>query len=128
MHEGEVASSQGKLLIMTEIELDGYPGREFVAETPKSTFRMRYYLVGRRFYQIAISTPSAGFLAADLQRHANDLEKQNDKDLAKIFWEIDLAGIARSMDLFVSEYFASFQLTGKPVMGGKTTPETKGCG
>jgi len=125
MHEGEVASSQGNLLSMTEIELDGYPGREFIAETPNSTYRMRYYLVGRRFYQIAISTPSAGFLAADIQRHANDLETRNDKDLAKIFWEIDPAGIARSMDLFVSDFFTSFKLTGKPVMGGKSTPETK---
>ena len=68
MHEGEVSFVQGKLLSMTEIELDGYPGRDFIVETPNLKFRMRYYLVGQRFYQIAASTLTAGFLAADFQR------------------------------------------------------------
>lgn len=125
MHDGEVASSQGKLLSMTEIELDGYPRHEFTVETPNSTFRMRYYLVGQRFYQIAISTPTAGFLAADMQRLANDLEKQGQKELAKIFRESDptknAAEMARSMELFAAKFFDSFKLTGKPAAGKKTT-------
>jgi TonB family protein len=104
MHEGEVASSQGKLLSMTEIELGGYPGREFIVEKPNSTFRMRYYLVGQRFYQIAISTPSA-----DIKRQAS---------------ENDPAEINRSMVLLADEFFDSFKLAGKPVMGGKTTPDS----
>jgi protein TonB len=127
MHEGEVAAIQGKLLSMTEIELDGYPGREFIAETPKSTFRMRYYLVGQRFYQIAASTLTAGFLAADFQKGLDDLEKQGKKDLAKIIRENpdNSAELARSMVLIADEFFASFKITGKAVMGGKTTPEPK---
>ena len=63
MHEGEVKASQGKLLSMTEIELDGYPGREFIVELPNSMFRMRYYLVGQRFYQIAVRTTNAADVA-----------------------------------------------------------------
>ena len=49
MHEGDVASIQGKLLSMTEIELDGYPGREFKVEAPDLMFREKYFLVGQRF-------------------------------------------------------------------------------
>jgi TonB family protein len=127
IHEGEVAATQGKLLSKTEIELDGYPGRELIVETPKSTFRMKRYLVGRRFYQITVSTLTAGFLAADIRRHANDLEKQGKKDLAKITRENanNAAELARSMVLIADKFFASFKLTGKPVVGEKTTPETK---
>jgi TonB family protein len=124
MHEGEVASSQGKLLSMTEIELGGYPGREFTVETPNSTFRMRHYLVGQRFYQLAISTPTAGFLAADMQRLANDLEKQGQKELAQIFRGNDsaknAAGIAGSLEVFAARFFDSFKLTGQPAVGKKT--------
>jgi len=87
MHEAEVVSSQGKLLSKTEIELDDYPGRELIAETPNSTFRMKYYLVGQRFYQIAISTPN------DPAKHA--------------------AETARSMELIASKFFDSFKLTGE---------------
>jgi TonB family protein len=129
MHEGEVEASQGKLLSMTEIELDGYPGREFITETPKLTFRMKYYLVGRRFYQIAVTTLTSGFLAADFQRGLDDLEKQGKKDLAKIFRENfsdnNAAEMARSMVLIADEFFASFKLTGKPEMSRKTAPESK---
>lgn len=84
MHEGEVAAPQGKLLSKTEIELDGYPGRELIVETPNSTFRMRYYLVEQRFYRIAISTPN---------------------DPAK-----NAAETARSMELIASKFFDSFKL------------------
>jgi TonB family protein len=64
MHEGE--ASQGKLLSMTEIELDGYPGREFIVELPDSMFRMRYYLVGPRFYQIAVRTINTAEMARSM--------------------------------------------------------------
>src|SRR5215831_16889603 len=66
MHEGEVKASQGKLLSMTEIELDGYPGREFIVELPDSMFRMRYYLVGSRFYQIAVRTINTAEVARSM--------------------------------------------------------------
>jgi len=66
MHEGEVEASQGKLLSMTEIELDGYPGREFIVGMPDSAFRMRYYLVGQRFYQIAVRTTNAAEMARSM--------------------------------------------------------------
>lgn len=91
--------SKGKLLSRTEIELDGYPGREFIVETPNSIFRMRYYLVGQRFYQIAISTPN--------------YSTKNEPEMT------------RSMVLIADEFFPSFKLTGKPEMGRKTTPERK---
>jgi len=64
MHEGE--ASHGKLLSMTEIELDGYPGREFIVELPDSMFRMRYYLVGSRFYQIAVRTINTAEVARSM--------------------------------------------------------------
>src|SRR5262249_31772889 len=64
MHEGE--ASHGKLLSMTEIELDGYPGREFIVELPDSMFRMRYYLVGQRFYQIAVRTINTAEVARSM--------------------------------------------------------------
>ena len=120
MHEGEVSFVQGKLLSMTEIELDGYPGRDFIVETPNLKFRMRYYLVGQRFYQIAASTLTAGFLAADFQRGLDDLEKQGQKDLAKIFRENannanNAAEGARSLEIIADEFIASFKLTGKLV-------------
>src|SRR5262249_54869512 len=62
MHEDDVASVRGKLLSMAEIELDGYPGREFTVETPDLMLREKYFLVGQRFYQIAISTQTADFI------------------------------------------------------------------
>jgi hypothetical protein len=127
--EKDEVVSQGKLLSRTEIELDGYPGREFIVETPKSTFRMRYYLVGQRFYQIAVSTLTAGVLASDMRRQADDLEKKGKKELAKILRENfpsnSATEMARSMVLIADEFFASFKLSGKPVVGGKTTPEGK---
>jgi hypothetical protein len=123
MHENEVAASQEELLSKTEIELDGYPGRELIVETPKLTIRMKYYLVGQRFYQIAVSTLTAGVLAADMRRHADDLEKRGEKDLAKMLRENfpsnSATEMARSFVLIADEFFASFKLTGKPVVGRK---------
>jgi hypothetical protein len=119
IHEYEVASSQGELRSKTKIELDGYPGRELIAETPESTIRMKYYLVGQRFYQVAASTLTAGVLAAEMRRQADDLEKKGEKDLAKVFRENfpsnSATEMARSMVLFADEFFTSFKLTGKPV-------------
>jgi|SRR5262245_61810664 len=89
-HEGEVGSSQGRLLSMADIALDGHPGREFIMETSNSKFRMRSYLVGQRVYQIAISTP---------------------KGPAK-----NAAEIAKSMEFTSSKFFDSFELTGKPAI------------
>src|SRR5262249_53980571 len=128
MHEGEVASSQGRLLSMVEIEIDGYPGREFIVETPVSKFRMKYYLVGQRFYQIAISTQSADLIASYFQKIANDLEKEKGKDFANLFRETgsanDAAEMARSMELFAAKFFDSFSLTGKAATGKKATPDS----
>jgi hypothetical protein len=72
MHEGEVEASHGKLLSMTEIELDGYPGREFIVELPDSMFRMRYYLVGQRFYQIAVRTINTAEVARSMVEMADE--------------------------------------------------------
>src|SRR5262245_22360063 len=99
-HEAEVASYRGKLVSIAEIALDGYPGRELIAKTPDSKFRMKYYLVGQRFYQIAISTPN---------------------DRAK-----NAAEIARSMELIASRFFDSFEFTGKPVIAADGTGKAVG--
>jgi TonB family protein len=99
-HEGELAPYQGKLLSVAEIALDGYPGRELIAKTSDSTFRKKYYLVGQRFYQIAISTPN---------------------DPAK-----NAAEIARSNELIASEFFDSFEFTGKPVIAADETGKAVG--
>ena len=99
-HEAEVASYRGKLLSIAEIALDGYPGREFIAKTPDSKFRMKYYLVGQRFYQIAVSTPN---------------------DRAK-----NAAETARSMELIASKFFDSFEFTGKPVIAAAETGKAVG--
>jgi TonB family protein len=120
----------GKLLSMTEISLDGYPGREFRVERPDSIFRMRYYLVGGRFYQIAIITPTSGFISADLQRLAKHLEKRKEDDLAKLLAENDpdkiAAGIARSLELIVVEFFDSFKVT-PPSPAPEPQPKVSGA-
>jgi TonB family protein len=90
MHEAEVGAFRGRLLSKTEIELDGFPGRELIALTPNSMSRMRYYLVGQRFYQIAISTPI---------------------DTAKNAAEMD-----RSRELITAKFFDSFKLSGRPMI------------
>jgi TonB family protein len=57
MSEDIIVSFQGKLQNMIEIEFDGHPGRELIAETPNSMVRAKLYLVGERFYRIAVLTP-----------------------------------------------------------------------
>jgi TonB family protein len=99
-YESEVASYQGKLLSVAEIALDGYPGRELIAKTSDSRFRMKYYLVGQRFYQITISTPN---------------------DPAK-----NAAEMARSMEIIASRFFDSFEFTGKPVIAADETGKAVG--
>jgi len=133
MHEGEVASSQGKLLSITEIELDGYPGRVFVVETPNSMFRMKYFLVGQRFYQIATSTPTADFIARtwfpDFRKLADELEKQKQNDLAKSLRENaptkNVAEIIQSLELFAAKFFGSFKLTGNTASPVKTPQDQR---
>lgn len=127
-HEGEVASSQGKLLSMTEIELNGFPGREVVVETPDSMFRMKSYLVGQRFYQIVISTQTPGFIERtwfpDYQKIADELEKQGHKDLARSFRENastkNATQIAWSLELFAAKFFDSFKLIHTTARSGKS--------
>src|SRR5262249_16333881 len=114
MHEDDVASVRGKLLSMAEIELDGYPGREFTVETPDLMLREKYFLVGQRFYQIAISTQTADFITRTWPA-----EKLRKNDPAK-----NAAEFAKSMELFAAKFFDSFRLTDKPAMGRKTTPDS----
>ena len=117
-HEGEIAFLDGKLSGMTEISLDGYPGREFRVETPDSIFRMKYYLVGTRFYQIAITTWSEGLLAEDLKEIMASLKKEGQTAPAAVVKERDpaknAAAVAASLDLIATEFLASFKLTVKP--------------
>src|SRR5262249_27099427 len=82
-----------------------------IVETPNSKFRMKYYLIGQRFYQIAISTQSAELIASYIQK-------------LEIGSANDAAGMGRSMGLFSAKISNSFRLTAKPEKGKKKTPDS----
>jgi hypothetical protein len=59
--DGAVEKARGKLRSEKKIELDGFPGRELVIETPKDVvIRMRLYAVKQRLYQ-AMAMGPGGF-------------------------------------------------------------------
>ena len=96
-YDDEVMASQGKPPSVAEIALDGYPGREYIMEALNLKYRTKSCLAGQRVYEITIWIPT---------NHAYHAVE-----------------IARSMELIASRFFDSFKITGKPEMGGKTTPE-----
>ncbi|PWT80763.1 MAG: hypothetical protein C5B44_04835 [Acidobacteria bacterium] len=51
-----VKGVEATLLNSSRITLDGNPGLEFTAETPKTMFKSRVYIVGRRPYQLIAGT------------------------------------------------------------------------
>jgi hypothetical protein len=60
--DGTLARMKAKLISDKKIKLDGkYPGRELVADLPdgKGRLRSRFYLVGKRFYQLQVAGSKA---------------------------------------------------------------------
>jgi TonB family protein len=56
--KGAVAEVGAAILSVTEISLNGYPGRSFKEKLPNgSILKGKMYLVGRRMYQIAVTLP-----------------------------------------------------------------------
>jgi TonB family protein len=98
-NKSEVASSKGKLKSVAEIALDGYPGREYIMDTPNLKHRTKYYMVGQRVYELTVWMPT---------NHAKNAPE-----------------MVVSMESIASGFFDSFKITGKPEMDGKTTPEPK---
>jgi TonB family protein len=98
-NKSEVASSKGKLKSVAGIAIDGYPGREYIMDTPNLKHRTKYYLAGQRVYELTVWMPT---------NHAKNAPE-----------------MARSMESIASRFFDSFKINDKPEMGGKTTPESK---
>ncbi|MCA1631119.1 MAG: energy transducer TonB [Acidobacteria bacterium] len=64
--KGAVAAANSELLSLTEISLDGHPGRLLKELMPGGEIlRAKMLLVGRRLYQVAITTPDERGLPAD---------------------------------------------------------------
>lgn len=58
--KGAVAEVQSELLSVTEISIDGYPGRLLRERLPDGkVLKAKMYLVGQRLYQIAVTLPGA---------------------------------------------------------------------
>jgi hypothetical protein len=67
--KGAVAEVNSELLDVKEISLDGHPGRAYKEKMPNgSILRGKTYLVGRRLYQIAITTPQEEKIPGDTVR------------------------------------------------------------
>ncbi|HEU4510606.1 MAG TPA: hypothetical protein VFR78_20410 [Pyrinomonadaceae bacterium] len=69
-----IQNQKAKLLQSREIKIDGYLAIEFTAETPEQTFRSRVYMVGRRPYQIIISSPKGLDDSANVNRFFNSFK------------------------------------------------------
>ena len=75
---GAAASVDAELLGLTEISIDGHPGRLLTERLPDgSALKAKMFLVGRRLYQIAVTMPKAEARPGD----SNNLEKFADKFL-----------------------------------------------
>ena len=58
--KGAVAEVNAELLSMTEISIDGYPGRLLREKLPDGKIlKAKMYLVGQRLFQIAVTMPRA---------------------------------------------------------------------
>lgn len=69
-----IQNQKAKLLESREIRIDGFLAIEFTAETPDQVFRSRVYMVGRRPYQIIISSPKGLDDSANVNRFFNSFK------------------------------------------------------
>jgi TonB family protein len=92
--KGGAAEVNAELLSMTEISIDGHPGRLLRERLPSgSILKAKMYLVGQRLYQIAVTMPKAETDADSGNAH----EKLADKflDSFKIVAEQATGGVDR---------------------------------
>ncbi len=65
--EGTLKSGGGKLVDQKDVSLLGHPGKEIIVEVPEAkvagggTYQARIFVVGRKFYQVAIAAPKDQF-------------------------------------------------------------------
>jgi len=50
-----VKSVEGKLISSKEINLDGHPGLEFIAENSQASMKSRVYVIGNRVFTLAVA-------------------------------------------------------------------------
>ena len=64
--KGAMAEVNSKLLEVQEVSLDGHPGRLYKEKMPNgSILRGKTFLVGRRLYQVAVTTPTEESVPAE---------------------------------------------------------------
>ncbi|MFL6229059.1 MAG: energy transducer TonB [Pyrinomonadaceae bacterium] len=72
--KGGVAAVNSELLSVTEIALDNYPGRLLKERTSDGEIlRVKLLLVGRRLYQITVTTPSEEGVSAEVARFYEEI-------------------------------------------------------
>jgi hypothetical protein len=69
VRDGVAAQMHLKVEGQRRIHIDGFPGLEVTFNAAHDTvFRMRFYLIGRRFYQVQTGTVRANAAAPELPR------------------------------------------------------------
>jgi hypothetical protein len=68
--DGAVEGTQGTLLTEFIVKLGSYPGREIkiAVANGEATSRDRFFLVGRRLYQLVVASPKAQSYSPDIGR------------------------------------------------------------
>ncbi len=69
-----IENQKAKLVETRQIRIDGFLAIEFTAETTDQIFRSRVYMVGRRPYQIIISSPKGLDDSANVNRFFNSFK------------------------------------------------------
>jgi hypothetical protein len=81
VRDGVISSLGGELISETKMNIDGYPGREFLAtktlEGKETTFTWRVYLVGRRVYQVAAAARKADSTSTEISKFFNSFRLTN---------------------------------------------------
>lgn len=80
---GSVQSMNGTLISESQITLNGYPGRELIAEAPLEdgnilAVKARIFIVENRLYQLFVAAPQAEISSADVDAFLNSFELLQD--------------------------------------------------